>query len=695
MTVRDLLIEIGTEELPPLALKNLSAAFSKGVLKGLAELGFNGLKSRSFATPRRLAILVEAVPEQQAEQAIERRGPAVQAAFDSNGQPSKAALGFAKSCGVSVEQLSRLKTDKGEWLHYATKQAGKMTGDCVPGIVEQALAALPIPKRMRWGSGEAEFVRPVHWVVLLFGEQVIKANILDVASANQSFGHRFHHPDAITHETAAGYETALVEQAYVLPDFSARRQRIESLIREQEQQLKVTANLDRESGLLDEVTALVEWPVALVCSFDEQFLHVPAEALISTMKDNQKYFPLYDKQGRLTRNFVVISNLASQDPEQIRLGNERVVRPRLADAEFFWDQDRKQPLSEFNSKLGDVIFHRKLGTVLERVKRISKLAASIARSIGADEDAAARAGLLCKADLMTEMVFEFPKLQGVMGRYYALHSGESEQLAEAIEQHYWPRYAGDSLPEQDCAQCVALAEKLDSLLGIFAAGEKPSGVRDPFALRRAALGVIKILIEKQLALDLQSLLNEAAALYPAKLKADKVAPAVLEFILARLKAEYESLAEPFTPQQVAAVMAIRPMQPLDFDRRIRAVRTFNAMPQAESLAAANKRIANILKKAKIDKSLQLEKTVLTEAAEKKLYGAVEKLQPKIASLCKAGKYQEALGQLADLRDTVDQFFDQVMVMAEDDKLRNNRLALLQSLHLLFGQIADISLLQNQ
>ena len=518
--------------------------------------------------------------------------------------------------------------------------------------------------------------------------------ILGIQSSRQTYGHRFHSPAAIDLSSTKDYEKKLNQQAKVIAEFEVRRERIQELVLENAHNLNGTAKLETEAELLDEVAGLVEWPVALVCSFDESFLQVPAEALVSTMKDNQKYFPVYDKQGQLTCNFIVISNIESQDEKQIQEGNERVVRPRLADAQFFWDQDRKKPFTEFNEKLREVVFQRKLGTVYEKSERIANLAAYIAKAMGADSEKAHRAGLLCKADLMTEMVFEFPQLQGVMGRHYALHGGEAKEVAAAIEQHYWPRYAGDNLPDNICAQSVALADKLDTLIGIFAAGDKPTGTRDPFALRRAALGVLKILIEEKLNLDLEQLLKEAANSFPAKLKANEVIAEVFEFVLGRLKAEYENMLPAFTPQQVAAVMACRPTQPFDFDRRIYAVRAFSELADAESLSAANKRIANILKKAKLNKAIKLDVDLLEDAAEKKLFAAIEALLPEVGPLSKQGQYEQALQKLASLREPVDHFFDQVMVMVDDEKVKNNRLALLQTVHGAFSQIADIALLQK-
>lgn len=684
---RDLLIEIGCEELPPLALPALSRAFEQSVVKGFEALGFEGLRARRYATPRRLALLLFDVPERQADRIVERRGPALQAAFDAKGNPTKAALGFARSCGVDMDAIERVEDGKGGWLYFKTTQAGQQTRDCIAAIVEQALSELPIPKRMRWGDGDAEFVRPVHWAVLLFGREVVQAGLLGVNSGNETRGHRFHHPRPIIVEQPREYESQLLA-GNVIADFDKRREKIKQQVLAAAESLGGRVDLEADEELLEEVTALVEWPVAIICGFEEKFLEVPAEALVSTMKENQKYFPVYDDSGRLTAHFITISNLESLDPQKVREGNERVIRPRLADAAFFWELGRKQPLENYNEKLKTVVFQNKLGTVYEKAERISRLAAQIAGRINADPAEAARAGLLSKADLMTEMVFEFPKLQGIMGRYYALHSKEPEAVAAAIEEHYMPRFAADRLPQTACGQSVALADKLDTLIGIFAAGQKPTGEKDPFALRRAALGVLKIIIDKRLPLDLHELLMLAAQSMPAAVNAGQVVDEVFDFVMARLRAEYEGSG--FTPQQVEAVMACRPVRPMDFDMRIRAVKAFGGLPEAESLAAANKRIVNILKKTEGGIGCEISAALLKEAAEKELYECIQKILPEVEPLCAAGEYEAALKKLAALREPVDRFFDSVLVMAEDPKLKANRLALLQVLNNLFTRIADIS-----
>jgi glycyl-tRNA synthetase beta chain len=686
-THRDLLIEIGTEELPPLALANLSQVFETNIVQQLSALGFSGLESKRYATPRRLAVSIKNLPLRQPDQQIERRGPAVNA-------PAQAVEGFARSCNVKVDQLQRLKTDKGEWFYHKSMQTGAETRARIPAIVEEALNKLPIPKRMRWGSGTAEFVRPVHWIVLLYGSEVINASILGVTAGNKTYGHRFYHPKAIVLKTPGEYAAAL-KKAKVIADEQERSEKIAEQVLATSKKIGGKINLQEKSALLEEVTALVEWPVPLVCRFDEHFLGVPAEALVSTMESNQRYFALHDKSGKLLPDFIVICNIESRDAARVREGNERVIRPRFADAKFFWEQDKKQSLESFNERLKTVVFQNKLGTVYDKAARIAELGKRIADRIGADAQTVRRAGLLTKADLMSSMVGEFPKLQGIMGRYYALHAGQPAAVAAAIEEHYLPRYAGDRLPESSIGQCLAIADRLDTLIGIFAAGLKPTGEKDPYGLRRAAIGVLKIMIEKKLDLDLRELLQEAATGFAPELKAVNVVGEVFDYVLGRLRSEYEDNAgEPFTPQQIEAVLSLKPTRPLDFDRRIRAVKLFSALPEAESLSAANKRIANILKKSGVTAAATVQVDLLQEPAEKKLHAEIVKLMPQIEPLCAGGRYEEALSKLAGLRQTVDEFFDKVMVMADDEAVKKNRLALLQQLHQAFTRIADIACLQN-
>ncbi len=689
MNRRDLLIEIGTEELPPKALRRLSGALAEGIREGLekAGLGFGDLKP--YASPRRLAVLVADLAEAQPDREELRRGPALAAAFDDDGCPTKAAEGFARSCGVAVEALERLETDKGAWLAYRLKQQGRPTTELVPDILDNALKRLPIPKRMRWGSLDVEFVRPVHWVVLLFGDEVIETEVLGVRTGRESRGHRFHHPGPLYIGEPGAYAPVLETEGRVVADLDARREAIRGQVIEAGRRLGGEALIDED--LLEEVTALVEWPVAVAGSFEERFLEVPAEALISTMQDHQKYFPVVDGEGRLLPHFITISNIDSRDPEQVRLGNERVIRPRLSDAAFFWEQDRKRPLADRVEQLGDMVFQKKLGTLLDKSRRVSGLAGHIASLIEGDPALAERAALLAKCDLLTQMVYEFPELQGIMGRYYARHDGEPEEVAEALDEQYMPRFAGDELPRTRTGMALALADRLDTLVGIFAIGQAPTGDKDPFALRRAALGVLRILIERSLDLDLEDLLREAAARFDEDLGAQAVVETVFDFVMDRLRAYYAEAGVPVNTFE--AVRARRPTRPLDFDRRLKAVQAFGQRPEAESLAAANKRIGNILRKAEEAIPEQVDETLLKETAERELAREVEAAAAEVEPLLDAGDYGPALDRLAGLRSVVDRFFDEVMVMAEDKALRRNRLALLGRLQGLFLRVADIGRLQ--
>lgn len=702
MSTRDLLIEIGTEELPPKALPRLSAAFSNGVIDGLdsANLGHGELKS--YAAPRRLAILVHDLAESQPDANVERRGPALTAAFDEEGCPSKAAIGFAKSCGVEVDQLQTLENDKGSWLVFRTEQQGRSAQELIPEIVQQALDKLPIPKRMRWGDLKVQFVRPVHWIVLLFGDEVIDTEVLGIRSGRETRGHRFHHPDTIYLGEPAAYAPLLETQGHVIADFDTRREAIRGQVMEIAQTVNGSAVID--DALLDEVTSMVEWPVAILGNFEQRFLDVPAEALISAMKGHQKYFHVVDGQGRLMPHFITVSNIDSKDPDVVRRGNERVIRPRLSDADFFWNQDRKQKLEGFAERLKSVVFQNKLGTLYDKSQRVSNLAGVIAEQLGGDKPLATRAGLLCKCDLMSEMVGEFPELQGIMGRYYAQHDGEPEALAQAIDEHYMPRFAGDDLPATTTGQAVAIAEKLDTLAGIFGIGQIPTGDKDPFALRRAALGLLRIIVERNLDLDLAQLVAAAVAQYsqviwklPAKPGKDEAkiitqtARQVFDFIMERLRVYYQERGIP--TDVFEAVYAEEPTRPIDFDARVRAVTAFRALAEAESLAAANKRISNILKKADSAIPDRFDHALLTDPAEQALAEQVEALAIKVEPMFAARDYESAMKQLAGLREAVDRFFDEVMVMADDIKLRDNRLALLNRMRNLFLRVADLSCLQ--
>jgi glycyl-tRNA synthetase beta chain len=687
---RDLLIEIGTEELPPKALLKLSNAFTDGITDGFkkAELDFGQVAP--FAAPRRLAVLIKDLDETQADKEVERRGPALTAAFDDDGNPTKATEGFARSCGVTPDQLDTMETKKGAWLVFRSTQQGQPTAELVPDILNDALNKLPIPKRMRWGDLTAEFVRPVHWVVLLFGDDVIDTEILSVQSGRDTYGHRFHHPDPIFLGEPSAYAPILETTGHVMADFAARREAIRAQVMEEAEKAGGKAVIDDD--LLDEVTGLVEWPLAVVGSFEERFLEVPPECLISAMKGHQKYFHMVDGEGKLMPNFITVSNIESRHPEYVRKGNERVIRPRLTDADFFWNQDRKYKLEDRIESLDTVVFQKQLGTIADKSKRVATIAEAIAKVIGGDPQQAGRAALLAKCDLMTEMVGEFPELQGIMGRYYATHDGESAEVAAALDEQYMPRFAGDNLPQGKTGQSLAIADKLDTLIGIFGIGQVPSGDKDPFALRRAALGALRIIIEEKLDVDLLAMLEHAAKANKGLFINDEVVTHVFDFMMSRLKAYYHDLN--VAPDTFEAVLAQRPTQPLDFDARLKAVTAFRTLAEAESLAAANKRIGNILKKTDEAIPAQVDTALLQEDAEKALHEQVETMANTVTPLFKARDYEAALKQLAGLREVVDSFFDAVMVMAEDDKVRANRLALLNRLRNLFLEVADLSQLQG-
>ena len=688
--VHDLLIEIGTEELPPKALLRLSQAFREAMQQSLnqAELGFSSLET--FATPRRLALLVHELQSQQADKDVERRGPALQAAYDEQGNPSKAAMGFAGSCGVEVSALDKLETDKGSWLVYRARVAGEKTAQLIPAFVTDALNKLPIPKRMRWADLDAQFVRPVHWVVLLFGDDVIDDEILSVKSGRETRGHRFHFNQPIYIPAPSEYEVLLESEGKVIVDFARRRETIHGQVEQAAHQLNGVAVINPD--LLDEVTSMVEWPVAVIGNFEQRFLAVPQEALISTMSANQKYFHVVDKQGKLLPHFITISNIESRDPDKVRAGNERVIRPRFADAEFFWNQDRKQTLAARLEQLKSVVFQKQLGSLNDKTQRVAKLAALIATQIGGDKLQALRAAELCKCDLMTAMVGEFPELQGIMGRYYAQHDGEPGEVATAIDEHYMPRFAGDCIPQTKTGQAVAIADRLDTLLGIIAIGQLPTGDKDPYALRRAALGVLRCMIENDLALDLQPLLETAASHFTKDIKAKPAIVTTIDFILERLRVYYTS--QDIKLDVFESVFSQRPTQPNDFNARILAVNSFRQIAEAESLAAANKRISNILKKTDEKIPAKVDDRLLHDAAEQALAKQLTQLSRQLEPLVAARNYTAILHQLAGLRSNVDKFFDDVMVMVDDKPLRLNRLALLTHLRNLFLQVADISQLQG-
>jgi glycyl-tRNA synthetase beta chain len=683
---RDLLVEIGTEELPPKALRRLSEAFVEGTAQGLSERALTYSEIETYATPRRLALVVRNLATRQPDQEQVRRGPALASAFAADGQPTKAAEGFARSCGVTVGELQRESTEAGAWLVFRQLRPGRQTVELVVGIVEQALSRLPIPKRMRWGAGEAEFVRPVHWVSMLLGEEPIHGSLFGLGIGRETRGHRFHHPQAIDIPSAAGYAELLRTQGRVEPSFDRRRAMIRGQVEALAADVGGPAGLDPE--LLDEVTALCEWPTAILGAFDERFLAVPREALIETMQKNQKYFPVFGANGNLLPRFITISNIESRDPDQVRAGNERVIRPRFADAAFFWDQDRRRPLEDFCGRLDQVVFQERLGTLADKSARVAQIARYLAGILGLDEELAARAGRLAKCDLLTHMIFEFPSLQGVMGRYYAEHSGEHPCVSRAIEEQYLPRQAGDRLPQSDCGRVLALAEKLDTLVGIFAVGLRPTGVKDPYALRRAAIGVLRILIETPLDLDLRELLDFTAEELRERVDARAAATEVLAYILDRLKGYYQD--QGIGTDVVDAVLALDVAVPSDIHRRVLAVDAFRGLPEATALTAAHKRIRNILRKAEDTELDPVDVRVLQGEAERLLAVRVTELEIEIADELAGQDYSAVLRRLAGLRGEVDAFFEDVMVMVDDDRLRRARLALLRSLEALFLRVADIS-----
>ena len=689
MTDKTFLVEIGTEELPPKALRSLAEAFAAHFTAELDSAGLTHGEVSWFAAPRRLALKVAALAAAQPDREIEKRGPAVAAAFDAAGNPTKAAEGWARGNGITVDQAERLSTDKGEWLVHRAAVKGEQASALLPAMVTTALSKLPIPKLMRWGASDFQFVRPVHTVTLLLGEELIPATILGVQSARTIRGHRFMGEPEFTLEHADHYPQQLLARGKVMADYAERKAKIKADAEAAAQQLGGVADLS--DSLLEEVASLVEWPVVLTATFEEKFLAVPAEALVYTMKGDQKYFPVYSPEGKLLPNFIFVTNIESGDPQQIVAGNEKVVRPRLADAEFFFNSDRKKRLEDNLPRLETVLFQKELGTLRDKTDRIQALAGWIAAQIGADVNHATRAGLLSKCDLMTNMVFEFTDTQGVMGMHYARHDGEAEDVAVALNEQYQPRFAGDALPSNPVACAVAIADKMDTLAGIFGIGQHPKGDKDPFALRRAALGVLRIIVEKNLPLDLQSLTEEAVRLYGSKLSNAKVVDEVIDFMLGRFRTWYQE--EGHSVDTIQAVLARRPTRPADFDARMKAVSHFRTLEAASALAAANKRVSNILAKASDPLNDSVQASLLKENAEIQLATFVTALSDKLQPWFTEGRYQDALVELAQLREAVDNFFDNVMVNAEDDAVRVNRLTLLAQLRQLFLQVADISLLQ--
>ncbi|GHC29127.1 glycine--tRNA ligase subunit beta [Aidingimonas halophila] len=686
MTTDTLLLELGTEELPPGALDTLSDALASGIAEGLNKADVPFTHVHAYATPRRLAVRVTDLAAKQPDREVERRGPSLSAAF-KDGQPTKAAEGFARSCGVSVADLIHLETDKGTWLGYRVQQPGQPIDQLLPDIIAQALAALPVPKNMRWGTSRVEFSRPVHWLVVLYGNQVIDTEAFDLESGRTTYGHRFHAPDGIALSHADEYLDAL-ETAYVLADRQRRRERIREQVLAEAEVHDAEAVIDDE--LLSEVSGLVEWPIALTGSFDERFLEVPPECLISSMKANQKYFHLLDRHDHLKPLFITVSNIDSRDPQQVIEGNEKVIRPRLSDAAFFYDVDRKSPLITRREGLSNVVFQQQLGTLADKTERIAVVAGHIANAINGDVSQAERAAQLAKCDLVTEMVQEFPELQGIMGCYYARHDGEADEVAQALYEQYLPRFADDEIPQSQAGLALALADRLDTLTGIFAIGARPTGGKDPFALRRATIGVLNILIKGELDLDLQELLTLSAAQHRDVPQPEDLVDQVLEYMLDRFRAWAQDAG---IPAEVYLAVRARPVtKPLDFARRLRAVHHFSQREEAAALASANKRVSNILTKQGLDvaSSHTIDSSLLQESAEIALAEALKTSDAKVQPLFAQADYHTALDNLASLREPVDHFFDEVMVMADDDAIRSNRLALLASLQALFLKVADVS-----
>jgi len=685
----DFLVEIGTEELPPKALRSLMVAFGEKLVAGIDDVRLSHGETKAFASPRRLAVLVTDLAARQQDRKVEQKGPPVKIAFDDDGKPTPAATAFARKCGVDVAELGRNKTDKGEWLAFESVEKGKAVADLLPGLIENALGALPIPRRMRWGAGDAEFVRPVHWIILLHGKTTIAASVMGIDAGNQTRGHRFHSSGPITINSPGTYLDTLEKEGYVIADFERRREMVRTGVDSAAHDAGGHV-VDGES-LYDEVASLVEWPVPVLGGFDEKFLELPREAVISTLTGHQRYFPVADEDGRLLSKFITVANLESKDPDQVRDGNERVIRPRLADAAFFWDSDRRKSLASRADNLREVVYQQGLGSLFDKSQRVAEIAKWFALALERESEAVERAAAIAKCDLLTGMVGEFPELQGTMGGYYAAADGESEAVAAAIGEQYRPRFAGDAIPGSRDGQLLAAADKLDTLAGVFSLGKKPSGNRDPFGLRRAALGIVRILIEGGLDIDLKALISVAVDAQPqGKLENDEVAADVYGFLTDRLRRYFLDRDAGLKTETFDAVMVRQPSSLLDFDRRLAAVQTFARLEQAASLAAANKRIANILRKAGDPSGLSVEKKLLQDDAELALFSALESAQEKVKPLFAVRSYAEALNELADLRDPVDRFFDDVMVMADDEGIRNNRLALLGELRSLFLDVADIS-----
>ncbi|OOE89980.1 glycine--tRNA ligase subunit beta [Salinivibrio sp. AR647] len=689
MATQNFLIELGTEELPPTALRTLAEAFASQFEAQLKDADLSHQGVTWYASPRRLALKVAALSDRQPDKVLEKRGPAVSAAFDADGNPTKAAMGWARGNGIDVSEAERLKTDKGEWLLYRQHVPGQAIDALLPVLADNALNKLPIPKPMRWGDKDTQFIRPVKTLVMLYGETLIEGTILGVASDRVIRGHRFMGEPNLTLAHADHYPERLEREGKVMADYEKRKALIIKDAKAAADAVGGMAELDED--LVEEVTSLVEWPVVLTASFENKYLKVPSEALVYTMKGDQKYFPVYDANGELLPKFIFVSNIESKDPTQVISGNEKVVRPRLADAEFFFDTDRKRPLIDRLPELDSAVFQKQLGTIKDKTDRITALAGQIAERIGADKAHTERAGQLAKCDLMTSMVFEFTETQGVMGMHYARHDGEPEAVALALNEQYWPRFAGDKLPTTPVSSAVAMADKMDTIVGIFGIGQAPKG-SDPFALRRAALGVLRIIVENGYQLDLVDLIRDAKAQYDDRLTHKEVETEVLDFMLGRFRSWYQDMG--YSVDIIQAVLARRPTKPADFDSRVKAVSHFRSLDEAEALAAANKRVGNILAKYDGELPSTVDSSLLQEDAEKALADVVAEKVAAVKPLFADSDYQGALTELAQLRTPVDTFFDNVMVMADDPALKANRLAMLHLIREQFLNVADISVLQK-
>ena len=690
LKTRDLLIEIGTEELPPKSLKSLATAFSEQMCLALNEVELDFNDTNWYATPRRLSLLITDLDITQKDKEHQRRGPSLSVAFDKNENPTQATVGFAKSCGVEVKELEKLESGKGAWLVFNTILKGKKTNEIIPGLVEKSLGRLPIAKRMRWGNYNIEFVRPIKWILILFGNKTLNCEILGIKSGATSFGHRYHHPGALEIKSPSEYSNILRNKGHVIVDYNERLSLIRSQISLAAKNSKGNAIID--PGLLDEVTSLVEWPVSFIGNFDPEFLKLPKEVLIATMQDNQKYFPVTNDKKELMPLFICVSNIESNNLELIKKGNERVIRPRLSDAVFFWEWDLKYGLKNHRQSLKEVVYQKDLGTLYDKSERLVKTLSLIGEKINLDIDSAKTAAALCLCDLLTKMVSEFPKLQGTMGRYYAKAEGENNDIAIALEEFYQPRFSGDKLPKTLSGQCLAISEKIDSLIGIFSIGKAPTGDKDPFALRRSAIGLLRIIIECEIDIDLKDLLSTAASTFSNKNQSLNCINDVYTFLMERLRHYYRD--EGFSADVFESVFAINISRPLDFHHRLVAVAEFRKLSEAKSLAAANKRISNLLKKSEEIDSIKVTDDLLVEKSEIKLARKLEDYKKIITPMINNHNYKSALTELAGLRKVIDNFFDNVMVMCDEPDLKKNRLALLSNLNSLFLEIADISKLQD-